>query len=259
MKKINEFWEKRSQKYGDKIEGVLIKSVPPIINTYLNDWMFKEINTILINENLRVLDLGCGYGRLAKQILKKYPKTTVFGIDIAKNYVDIFNKTLGPKNKAFQSDIRNLPFNNNYFDAIFMVTTLMYMQSYNSQKQTLNEMFRVLRKGGSFVIIERSQVGFNIFTLGGLISKIRREKHSEIPAVSFAPDYLTKLISTRGGKVCNYHGLSIFTLLFPLIFLLSLVNTEIGKFVLKIIRIIDKKLQGYYSPSLYISYIGKKQ
>lgn len=258
MNKINNFWEKRSQKYGNKIEGVLIKSAPPIINTYLNNWMFKEINTILDNKNLKILDIGCGYGRLAKQIVDKYPKVTIFGVDIAKNYVDLFNQTLGPKNKAFKSDIQNLPFKDNSFNVIFIVTTLMYVQSNNNQKQALNEAFRVLKKGGSFVIIERSPIGFNIFTLGGLISKLRQKKHSEIPAVSFTSSYLTKLIKNSGGEVNSCQGLATFAIFFPLIFLLSSINSQIGKLFLGLINIIDTKLKRFYFLSLYISYMGKK-
>lgn len=259
MKKINEFWEKRSQKYGNRIEGVLLKSVPLSVNRFLNDWMYKEIDVILKNSNLKILDVGCGYGRLTKQIVDKYPKITVFGIDISRNYIDIFNKSLGPKNKAFQSDIKKLPFEDNSFDVIFIVTTLMYMGDKFSQQQAVSEVFRVLKKGGSFVIIERCPLGYSIFTLGGLINKIRRKKHSEIPAVSFTPSYLTELINKSNGIVKKKHGLPIFTLSFQIIFSLSLINERLGKLLLDIINVLDIKLENFYFPSLYISYTGKKK
>lgn len=259
MNKINKYWEKRSQKYGNKIEGVLLKAASPIINTFLNDWMFEKVDKVLNNDNLKILDIGCGYGRLAKQIVDIHPKATVFGIDIAKNYVEIFNQTLGPKNKAIQGDIQYLPFKNNFFDAIFMVTTLMYVQSIGSQKQALNEAFRVLKNGGSFVIIERNPIGFSIFTLGGLVSKLRRKKHSEIPAVSFSSSYLTELINRSGGEVNSKQGLPIFTIFFFIIFSLSLINLQVSKFFLNIIKTIDNKLSRFYYSSLYISYIGKKK
>ena len=36
-------WNERSKKYGKKIEGVLPKSLDPLINDYLDKWMFETI------------------------------------------------------------------------------------------------------------------------------------------------------------------------------------------------------------------------
>jgi len=40
-------WEKRSQQFGYKAEGVSTKSLPPVINKKLDLWMLSEIESSL--------------------------------------------------------------------------------------------------------------------------------------------------------------------------------------------------------------------
>lgn len=259
MKTINEFWTRRSRQYNNRIEGVLLKSVPKAVNHYLHDWMISEVKSVFKNYTLKVLDIGCGYGRLSKQILKEYPKSVTFGVDIAERYIDLYNQELAPRGKAFLGDMQKLPFKDSYFDVVFVVTTLMYLTKASEQENALKEMLRVLKPGGYFIVIERNPVGYSIFTLGGLVSKIRGKKHSEIPAVSFSPCHLRQLTARSGGKVNICHGIPVFTLFFPVVLLLSLLNLHLGRFFLRVIKYTDKKLNRLYLPSLYISYIGKKE
>src|SRR5579859_3573105 len=101
------YWDKRSSDYGEKIEGVLFKSFPLTFNRYLHEWMvgyiLGEINKK--NKTHNILDLGSGYGRIASEIIKYSKKNRVFGIDISKTYVFLFNKRLKPYGKAFVGDI----------------------------------------------------------------------------------------------------------------------------------------------------------
>lgn len=258
-KAIEEFWEKRSLKFGSNIVGVLIKSVPEVVNLYLHYWMLEKIETIIPeNCKIKILDLGCGYGRLSNPLLIKFPKVTVFGIDLSQTYVDIYNQNLNPRGKAYKGDILKLPFNGNCFNIVFIVTTLMYLLSVEDQQKAIEEIFRVLKPGGKFAIIERSPLGYSIFTLGGIVNKVRGKTHSEIPAVSFNPNFLGRMIKKAGGEIENFQGIPSFTIFFPLIMIFSKINPNLGRMLLGIIKYVDKSFGKIYMPSLYISYVGKK-
>lgn len=138
MKIIREFWEERSQEYGSKIEGVLPKSLPRPVNEYLHNWMLEQIKRVVEGrEEAKILDLGCGYGRLSKEILDEFPKSRTFGIDVAQTYVNLYNQRLSPRGRAVKGDIRKLPFKDSSFDVVFMVATLMYLTKKPNKKLLL--------------------------------------------------------------------------------------------------------------------------
>ncbi|EKD90430.1 MAG: membrane-associated protein [uncultured bacterium] len=252
-------WNERSKKYGKKIEGVLPKSLDPLINDYLDKWMFETIERYVEDDKkLNILDLGCGYGRLSKQIIKKFPEVKVVGIDIAKSYVDIFNKTLSPRGRAYVGDIKKLPFKSETFDLVFIATSLMYLIEKEDQVACIREVRRVLKEKGKFVIIERNPLGHRIITFGGLVSILRGQKYKEIPSVSFKKKYLKSVLEKNLGKVVQVKGIPIWTLTLPVQILLLRVDKSLTRLFLKMIYYFDN-LINMENLSLYISYTGFKR
>lgn len=244
-KNLNEGWEKRSRKYGTKIEGVLQKSLPLPINKYLHSWMLGKVKEVVPKGRaVKLLDLGCGYGRLSGPLLETFPNSRIIGVDIAQTYVALYNSNLAPRGKAIRGDIRNLPFKQSSFDVVFMVTTLMYLIDKKEQKKALLEIFRVLKKGGKFVIIENNITGYRFVTLGGLIS--RRKKNSDISSVVFSKSYLLKLIEKCGGKVGKTAGIPVWSIMLPFSLALCLVNNQIGKKFLQLLALFDKRLSSLF-------------
>lgn len=253
-------WEKRSKVYKEHIGGVLPKSFPQPVNKYLHNWMFEKIKIIIPeDEKIRVLDLGCGYGRLSKEILDSFPKALTFGIDLSDTYINLYNKSLTPRGKALKGDIRKLPYKSAYFDVVFMVTTLMYITNAGEQEKVMREIFRVLRPGGKFVIIERNSYAYALITLWGFVSLLRGKKFKEIPAVSFSASFMKSLISKGGGCIKSMQGIPLWTLSLPFLFLLSWINTYSTHLVLIGVSILDRKFSALLTSSLYIAYIGEKK
>ncbi|MCR5848604.1 MAG: MerR family transcriptional regulator [Lachnospiraceae bacterium] len=57
------------------------------------DWHVTLFDTIKVRENDKVLDLGCGYGKIWRNNWKKIPKDTkVFGYDMHGSWADDFEK-----------------------------------------------------------------------------------------------------------------------------------------------------------------------
>lgn len=257
---IGILWEQRSKVYGTRPEGVLPKSFPGPVNNYLHNWMFGRIKeTIPKNKKVRILDLGCAYGRLSSEILKEFPKAHTFGVDVSHHYISLYNESLNPRGKATVGDIRNLPFGDDSFDIVFMVTTLMYVIKKEDQERVMKEIFRILKPKGKFVVIERNPIGYALITLGGLVGKLRGKKFQEITSVSFRKTYMSFLIREGGGSIDHYRGLPAWTLFLPFSVLLSKVNTGLLKKILNVIRPLDVRVSWLLTLSLYISYSGVKR
>lgn len=99
----------------------------------------------------RILDVGCGGSKLPIELAKLGHE--VYGIDVG-SYPDqdLF---------AFvQGDIRQMPFDNSFFDVITAVSTIEHVGlgrygdpiSSNGDKQAVKEIERVLRLGGNLII-----------------------------------------------------------------------------------------------------------
>lgn len=256
-KDLIEAWEQRSKKYKTSIKGVLQKSFPPPLNQYLHWWMLEKVkNGIAQDRNILALDLGCGYGRLSKPLLKKFPKLSIKGVDISSTYVTLYNNDLEPRGKAIKADIVKLPFKSSTFDMIFVVTTLMYLTIIKDQRKAMMEIFRVLKRGGNFVIIENNKSGYNLITLGGLISK--KDKTNKT-SVFFDKDYLLKLIEECGGRIKSTGGIPFWSMTLPLSLILCRINNWLGIKFLSVIWFLDKRLNSFLTLSLYISYTGIKR
>lgn len=257
--RIKEYWLKRSIQYKDNPKGVVTKSIPDSINKYFEDWSIEQIALSIDKEkNNKILDVGCGYGRLAKQILKKYKNVNIYGVDISPVYVKLFNFGLKPYCKAKVADVRKLPYVKGSFDLVFVVTTLVYLLREKDRIAAFKEMFRVLKKNGKLVIIERNPSGYNLVTLGGLIEKLRNKGKRDITGVSFDKNTIESLLEKTEGRLIGYNGIPFFTLFLPFMFVANKISDKFLNLILKTAKKLDLLFGHFTYPSLYISYTIKK-
>lgn len=98
----------------------------------------------------RVLDLGCGYGRIALPLAKL--GYDVDGIDIRRDMIDDAKrraKRAGQSIRYTVGDMRALPFEDRSFDRIVCLwNTFNHLMSRAEQVATIRESFRVLAPGG---------------------------------------------------------------------------------------------------------------
>ena len=104
-------------------------------------------------EAKQILDIGCGRG-MQDIILTKYTNANITAIDIDVNNI-IECKNLAKNNhvenkiKFIEADACKLPFKDNSFDVIISLESAFH---YPSRKLFLNEVNRVLRPGGCFLL-----------------------------------------------------------------------------------------------------------
>ena len=96
-----------------------------------------------------VLDVGCGEGSKAAEILQKIPKTKVTGVDISTIGIRRAKRNV-PKAEFLVHDIERLPFKDSSFDVTY--STYVFEHTTNPQ-QVLTEMIRVTRPRGNVIIV----------------------------------------------------------------------------------------------------------
>ncbi|MBU1131019.1 class I SAM-dependent methyltransferase [Patescibacteria group bacterium] len=120
-------------------------------------WAEFELFSKYIKEGQKILDLGCGNGRLFFSYLKDF-KVEYYGLDNSEKLIEIA-KNKNPKiqetsnkqypNPKFQTgEMTTLPYKDNYFDLIFCIATFHHLPTKVLRLKTLSEIRRVLKPGG---------------------------------------------------------------------------------------------------------------
>lgn len=150
--KSHEWTEERSERFIKSVEDKIKKKYVPFA---------KEIYTFMkqyhINENLRILDIGCGPGFLLFELQNLAPDIEIVGVDSSELMVNTARKKAKEKNvkkfefrKGFAEDI---PIEDNSIDVALCFNSL---HDFKDMKRTIEESFRVLRRRGILVLQDRS-------------------------------------------------------------------------------------------------------
>jgi len=112
---------------------------------------WKELDMLKqhVSPGDRILDLGCGNGRLSA--LLKDQNINYLGVDFSQKLINIA-KNLYPELKFEQADALNLPFPDNYFDKIISIAVLHHIPSTRMRVQFLKQVERTLKPKGLLVI-----------------------------------------------------------------------------------------------------------
>ncbi|MFD0760794.1 bifunctional demethylmenaquinone methyltransferase/2-methoxy-6-polyprenyl-1,4-benzoquinol methylase UbiE [Lutibacter aestuarii] len=120
-------------------------------------WRRKVVNIVKnTNPNL-VLDIATGTGDLAIN-LTKTSASKIIGLDISEGMLEvgrykIEKLKLTDKIEMVLGDSEIIPFEENTFDAI---TVAFGVRNFENLEKGLSEIYRVLKPGGTFVVLETS-------------------------------------------------------------------------------------------------------
>ena len=101
-------------------------------------------------KKIKLLEVGCGSGANLWMIAKE--GFDAYGIDIAPTSIDLCKKMLrywGVKAHVQTGNMRKLPFNDNFFDAVADVLSVEHTDL-KGHTEAYREIFRCLKKGGRF-------------------------------------------------------------------------------------------------------------
>jgi len=140
--------------------------------------------TFLASGTGRVLDVGCGSGRMSISIARARPRATIVGLD---NFSASYIRNHGPANteRNFRlaglgtratvrsGDMREMPFENHSFDAAASSAAIDHLQP-DDIRRALGEVSRVLVPGGQFLLMVIVPNAWLTIAYGPLIWRMRR-------------------------------------------------------------------------------------
>ncbi|MDR3502508.1 MAG: methyltransferase domain-containing protein [Legionella sp.] len=140
--------------------------IPPVMDLakgiFDNQMLFEEkmSHDLNIKEGDKVLDMGCGRGRVAAHVATMtHAHVTGFNIDdvqleSAKEYASL--NQLTDKCQFIKANLNEpLPFENDSFDSLYQIQVLTYAKN---KEQLFAEMFRVLKPGGKISFLDWVQL-----------------------------------------------------------------------------------------------------
>jgi len=114
-------------------------------------WRDLEFIKDYVKPGDRILDFGCGNGRLAGFFKGRYSE--YIGVDISQRLIDIASQTYhSEKTKFIKIKAKKIPFKDNSFDAIFSIAVFHHFPSKEYSLQIARELYRVMKPGGKIVI-----------------------------------------------------------------------------------------------------------
>jgi SAM-dependent methyltransferase len=105
------------------------------------DWLREYLNP-----DARILDYGCGYGRVAALLYEEGYRKAV-GVDTAGEMIEKARR-LHPQLSFQQITPPSVPFPDGFFDAAVLFAVLTCIPADNDQRAVVNELHRVTRPGG---------------------------------------------------------------------------------------------------------------
>lgn len=216
FRNLREKWEERAFGKGESLESVLFQNLPPDLNAHIHRIHMRLIETWLLprlKSGARLLDVGCGYGRLGRDILGQRPDIRLVGIDFSLNYCHLHQKGLGVPTVC--ANLSELPLAPASFDAILAVTALMYVPV-EKRGAVLGEMIALLKPGGCALFLDPGQEFMDFIAWVKPSSK----KKSTGGSGFTASEYLD-LAQGAGVRVEAVAGMPFFTLALPFLTLMA--------------------------------------
>ena len=107
-------------------------------------------NYYKLNDNSKILDIGCAKGFMLYDFYKLNPKLDLHGIDISKYAID--NSVPEIKNKLQVANATKLPYEDNFFDLVIAINTIHNLDKHECEI-ALKEISRVSKKN-SFITVD---------------------------------------------------------------------------------------------------------
>ena len=151
-------------------------------------WKKKILKMIAAKQPKSILDIATGTGDLAI-LFANTSATEIIGLDISQGMLDIGKKKIAAQNldskiQMVLGDGENIPYPDNYFDAI---TVAYGVRNFENLEKGLTDILRTLKPGGQLIILETSvptqfpfKQGYYVYTnfimptIGKLFSKDKK-------------------------------------------------------------------------------------
>ncbi|KKQ27738.1 MAG: Methyltransferase type 12 [Candidatus Magasanikbacteria bacterium GW2011_GWC2_37_14] len=200
---------------------------------------------------IRVLDIGCGTGSDVISLKKIFGRSVeVYGVDVVNLQMDLAREKI--KKYGVWAEVKwyngqELPFVEDYFDAIYTSDVLGHVADVRSW---LSELNRVLKPGGVLAMFSESKLGRHAYVRNYLMSRgLNVDPHAEFHISLYSKNILREYIEASGFEIKKmYSAFWASFLVHPDEFFDKLQNQQkfpILKLINKILYKIKKRLHPY--------------
>ena len=124
----------------------------------VSDWGLSYFPDVPGAAHSKLADFGCGGGRNTAELLKRFPEARVTALDYSKVACDKTkqfnrNEVQAGRCNVVQGDVSRLPFEAATFDVITAFETVYF---WPGPVESFQEVWRVLKPGGTFMIVNES-------------------------------------------------------------------------------------------------------
>ena len=174
----------------------------------VTDWGLAKVP---IEKHFKILDVGCGGGRTLSKLVAAAGDGKVYGVDYSEASVAASKRTNARSMELGRIEVRlgsvsQLPFPDGMFDLITAVETHFW---WPDLPRDLGEVFRVLKSGGTFLLIAEVYKGANT-AMAKLCEKnapragmtlLNRDEHHEVVAKAGFSD-VQVMVNAEKGWIC---------------------------------------------------------
>ena len=116
---------------------------------YIHQSIGATLNYLNIEPPHRILDLGCGTGRLLHDLSSRFPEAQLVGLDFSQEMLNIAQERLSDGVELQVGSADNLSFLDQSFDLVISTSAFHY---FPNPVIAIQEATRVLKTGGTLVI-----------------------------------------------------------------------------------------------------------
>ncbi len=250
-------WDDRSRHFQDSPRGVLFQHLPDVLNRHIHEWHRWVIRSALAaKQPERVLDIGCGYGRLSLDLLEAIPGLTTLGVDISSEYVRLYEQRTGQP--GCLGSIEGLPDEIGTADCVLLVTVLMYVSS-DDAGPALRRLWGHLQPGGKLIIIEPDLSGRFFQDPFGLKAFFFKQSGGGTGGRSFSRGEMAAMLRRLGPSSIRVVCMPVTTWLIIVLFgLAKVLPTMVMQSILNGVACLDRVLGRLPLSTLHRAYIVTK-
>ncbi len=171
---------------------------------FLYRWVKSGVNKVEKENNIvRVLDVGCGTGASLVDFKRIFGrKVEVYGVEVVRLQVDLAKEKIskyGVWSEVKWYDGQELPFSENYFDAIYTSDVLGHVADVRSW---LGELNRVLKSGGTLAMFAESKLGKHAYIRNYLSEHgLNVDPHAEFHISLYSKNILQEYLEAAGFQI----------------------------------------------------------
>lgn len=173
-------------------------------------WLYEQVSGYISQGNIKVLDWGCGPGRVLRHLPSLLPNSELYGSDYNIKSIEWCRKNISGVAFSINRTDPPLPYGDHFFDIAYALSVFTHLSEENHYKW-FDEFYRVIKPGGILLVTTQgnvfkhklSQKEIEEFSRGLLVVRNKaKEGHRSYSA--FQPEVYMKSIFSSRWKILNF-------------------------------------------------------